>query len=259
MRAAVRVALPLMRATSAAGSSPEDAARRACLAAWPEAEAGAHNPACCRFPKSCSIPEDAGERVGLSEEFPDARAALRHIVMRHRKTASGRCRECDLQVPEAGCPTLIAALIGLTNLDNQLAAVEQERDQAQAEFRQWSDIATDEQTWRQEVEQEAAALREQVAALAALGEEWAGHADLFEGERTVIDSARASVRIRDALADPASVLAQRDAEVVNEFVHWVAVARAHNGSEHQHGQSLYNECINAALPEWAREWAGGSR
>ncbi|WP_228164593.1 hypothetical protein [Microbacterium testaceum] len=27
---------------------------RACVEAWPEAESGAYNPACCRFPKSCS-------------------------------------------------------------------------------------------------------------------------------------------------------------------------------------------------------------
>ena len=27
---------------------------RACVEAWPEAEEGEYNPACCRFPKSCS-------------------------------------------------------------------------------------------------------------------------------------------------------------------------------------------------------------
>lgn len=27
---------------------------RACVEAWPEAETGAYNPRCCRFPKSCS-------------------------------------------------------------------------------------------------------------------------------------------------------------------------------------------------------------
>lgn len=59
-------------------------------------------------------------------------------------------------------------------------------------------------------------------------------------------------------AHVADVLAQRDrrvaAEAVLEFVAWIARARAHNGSESQYGQSLYNECINAALPVWAAEW-----
>lgn len=27
---------------------------RACVEAWPECEEGQYNPACCRFPKSCS-------------------------------------------------------------------------------------------------------------------------------------------------------------------------------------------------------------
>jgi len=36
--------------------SEQETQRAICLANWPEAENGAYNPNCCRFPKSCSIP-----------------------------------------------------------------------------------------------------------------------------------------------------------------------------------------------------------
>ena len=49
------------------------------------------------------------------------------------------------------------------------------------------------------------------------------------------------------LATPAEI-------AVTEFVAWVATQRAYNGSDHPHGQSLYNECLNAALPDWADQW-----
>lgn len=52
----------------------------------------------------------------------------------------------------------------------------------------------------------------------------------------------------------AARVAEAGARAVLDFVHWVAIARAHNGSEHQYGQSLYNECINAALPTWAADY-----
>ena len=41
---------------------------------------------------------------------------------------------------------------------------------------------------------------------------------------------------------------------LREFVQWVATQRAYNGSDHRHGQSLYNECLNAVLPQWAEEF-----
>lgn len=41
---------------------------------------------------------------------------------------------------------------------------------------------------------------------------------------------------------------------LTEFVQWIAVERAYNGSDYL-GQSLYNEGINGVLPEWAREFA----
>lgn len=44
------------------------------------------------------------------------------------------------------------------------------------------------------------------------------------------------------------------ASAVREFVQWVATGRAYNGSDHPHAQSLYNECLNAVLPEWAEEF-----
>lgn len=56
----------------------------------------------------------------------------------------------------------------------------------------------------------------------------------------------------------ATLLAERDRRVaataVAEFAHWVAIARAYNGSDHERGQSLYNECLNAVLLTWAQEW-----
>ena len=56
--------------------------------------------------------------------------------------------------------------------------------------------------------------------------------------------------------------AERDkarAEVVEEFAQWVATNRAYNGSDHERGQSLYNECLNAVLPTWAREFTEAGR
>lgn len=54
------------------------------------------------------------------------------------------------------------------------------------------------------------------------------------------------------------ILAARTREAVEaaltEFVQWIAVERAYNGSDYL-GQSLYNEGINGVLPEWAREFA----
>lgn len=45
------------------------------------------------------------------------------------------------------------------------------------------------------------------------------------------------------------------AEALMEFAQWVATNRSYNGSDHRHGQSLYNECLNAVLPTWASEFA----
>lgn len=50
-------------------------------------------------------------------------------------------------------------------------------------------------------------------------------------------------------------VAAAKAEGAAEFAAWVAYSRAYNGSDYLNGQSLYNECINAALPKWAMEWA----
>jgi hypothetical protein len=48
--------------------------------------------------------------------------------------------------------------------------------------------------------------------------------------------------------------AEIKAEGVREFVAWVATHRAYNGSDYPHGQSLYNECLNGELPQWANDW-----
>lgn len=47
------------------------------------------------------------------------------------------------------------------------------------------------------------------------------------------------------------------ADAATDFAAWVATDRAYNGSEHPRGQSLYNECINEVLREWAVEYAHG--
>lgn len=39
-----------------------------------------------------------------------------------------------------------------------------------------------------------------------------------------------------------------------DFAQWVATNRAYNGSDHEHGQSLYNECLNAVLGQWALDY-----
>ena len=52
----------------------------------------------------------------------------------------------------------------------------------------------------------------------------------------------------------APLVEQAKREAAAEFAHWVATHRAYNGSDHERGQSLYNECLNAVLPTWAAEW-----
>lgn len=64
-------------------------------------------------------------------------------------------------------------------------------------------------------------------------------------------SAHRARHLTDHIA-PLIEQARRDGAA--EFAHWVATQRAYNGSDHDHGQSLYNECINGVLPTWAVEW-----
>ena len=56
------------------------------------------------------------------------------------------------------------------------------------------------------------------------------------------------------MAEPADPVENDAPAALREFVQWVATQRAYNGSDHRHAQSLYNECINAALPRWAEEF-----
>lgn len=45
------------------GSTPgnvEEQTQSQCLENWPDAVNGEYHPSCCRFPKSCSIPENVG-------------------------------------------------------------------------------------------------------------------------------------------------------------------------------------------------------
>lgn len=58
-----------------------------------------------------------------------------------------------------------------------------------------------------------------------------------------------------------TVAAIRDAAVaeavgreLSGFTAWVSRARAYNGSPFAHGQSLYNECLNGVLSNWAGEY-----
>jgi hypothetical protein len=53
----------------------------------------------------------------------------------------------------------------------------------------------------------------------------------------------------------APVVREARVSALREFVQWVATQRAYNGSDHSiHAQALYNESINAVLPEWAEEF-----
>lgn len=152
---------------------------------------------------SCPVHgEDAGERVGLSEheradlllahhdglcpEGADCRSRWLHaqstticasltpsLLATFDDILAGRLAAVDPGQAELVDLLLSQAREGdeavsePVRLRGRLAAVEQERDDAQAELRHWSDIATDEQAWHQEAQQEADALRDQVAAVAA--------------------------------------------------------------------------------------------
>jgi hypothetical protein len=50
-----------------------------------------------------------------------------------------------------------------------------------------------------------------------------------------------------------SMLVERVQTGVREFVEWVGHQRAYNGAPDP-GQSLYNDRLNAVLPQWAEEW-----
>lgn len=101
-----------------------------------------------------------------------------------------------------------AMIADLGILADRLAAVEQGRDEARAEFRHWSDIATDEQVARQAAEQEAATLRAQVAAVEALAGEWDHeYARITATGRPPLALLRQHAeRLRAALGDSAQVV-----------------------------------------------------
>lgn len=63
-------------------------------------------------------------------------------------------------------------------------------------------------------------------------------ADLHRAEAALADAARSSAV----------------AATLRDFVQWVAVHRAFNGSDHAHGQGLYDECLNVELPTWAEDF-----
>lgn len=56
---------------------------RACVERWPEAETGAYDPACCRFPKSCSASVTRGAGEEDLEPLPpvDRSSHVRHMVL----------------------------------------------------------------------------------------------------------------------------------------------------------------------------------
>lgn len=62
---------------------------------------------------------------------------------------------------------------------------------------------------------------------------------------------RCLVANHDGLAERTRAAVER---ALREFPEWVATNRAYNGSEWPHGQSLYNECLNAVLSEWAADY-----
>lgn len=56
---------------------------RACVERWPGAETGAYDPACCRFPKSCSAGVTRGAAEEDLEPLPpvDRASHVRHMVL----------------------------------------------------------------------------------------------------------------------------------------------------------------------------------
>ena len=57
-----------------------------------------------------------------------------------------------------------------------------------------------------------------------------------------------------ALTHVEALPAQTPAQYVAGLADWVASNRAHNGSTHKHGQSLYNEGLNAVLHDWCKDY-----
>lgn len=64
--------------------------RAACLANWPDAENGAYNPSCCRFPKSCSLATPPAVRTGddAAPPCPTCTAPM------YRRANDSKCPEC---------------------------------------------------------------------------------------------------------------------------------------------------------------------
>lgn len=169
-----------------------------------------------------SSPEDAGERVALSE---DERSQIL-LAYRDGVLAPGEAVLIEVERILAG----------------RLAPVEQERD----ELQQWRvDHCMEIPNLRAHAElceQEAATLREQVAAVAALRDEW-DDPDL-QLQRLPLTRSDVVDRVAAALADPASVLAQRDAEVIQRAVKELrqqATARFDtHGGEDARGAALWD-------------------
>ncbi len=203
-----------------------------------------------------SSPEDAGERAGLSEDglTPDVLAEWRRLATEGYQPRGNRA------VWAQRCARLI----------DRLAAVEQQRDgwkrEAVGNHQRHHDAEQarrDVAQERDEIEQEAAALREQVAAVAALlaeAEKLTSERPNydFDGNRFKFPISQASLRA--VLADPASVLAQRDAEVGAKALEeaagdvdalWVGG----NGNEH----GIPYERSEEALIAWLRDRARGLR
>lgn len=66
---------------------------KTCVEAWPDCVSGEYNPACCRFPKSCSCMADPDETPGhLLEPVPDTGADHESAGVRIPKDPEARER-----------------------------------------------------------------------------------------------------------------------------------------------------------------------
>lgn len=224
--------------THATGSSPEDAGCQCppCPGRGNDGHGMTHCAECCfgtgvEADPGCPVHgEDAGERVGLSEQV----ATLIMQAMRDAGRLGGISVWTDWQ---AAADAVIAWHRG------RLAAVEQERDRSASMHADAFRIGIDHQEARYKAEREAAALREQVAAVAALVSRTEERLDHSEDR----------------------VLAQRDAEVGAKALEEAAEAFQTEALRFKPGGWGSNpadqQTIDALVKalEWLRERARGLR
>ncbi len=106
----------------------EDLRDPECVKAWPECRDGDYNPACCRFPKSCSC---GGLNVGGYWRASDREPSPLPAEMVRAAAKEGLCSmvDADAMLKAAGVPALLARIEAVQNLGQRAL---EERDEARA-------------------------------------------------------------------------------------------------------------------------------